>query len=295
MGEINFSFIIPHKNCPDLLQRCVNSIPEKNDIEIVVVDDNSDDGRKPDLQSRKGLEVILLNAKQSKGAGRARNVGMNCSRGKWFLFADADDYFFEDKLARLLNKYSNIEDVDVVYLNALSYIGNSKELSEFQPRINKIFQQKEKLSDNKFEELIRFETWEPWTRMCKREFVIKNNIRFDEIPRQNDLSFGIKVSIFSRKWCIEESKTYCWIEWPKTVSREVINWSSFEDLLNIRYDLNTLYRKFNFKRRECFLYYIYLSFKWMGVGKTFTKTLPYIIKHKINPFSGLFFFIANKY
>lgn len=32
--EFNYSFIIPHKNCPDLLQRCVDSIPERDDVSI---------------------------------------------------------------------------------------------------------------------------------------------------------------------------------------------------------------------------------------------------------------------
>ena len=42
MKEINYSFIIPHKNIPDLLQRCLDSIPRREDIQIIVVDDNSD-------------------------------------------------------------------------------------------------------------------------------------------------------------------------------------------------------------------------------------------------------------
>ena len=41
-NTINFSIIIPTKNIPDLLQRCLESIPQRSDIEIIVVDDNSD-------------------------------------------------------------------------------------------------------------------------------------------------------------------------------------------------------------------------------------------------------------
>ena len=37
-----YSFIIPHKNCPELLWRCIQSIPERADVQIIVVDDNSD-------------------------------------------------------------------------------------------------------------------------------------------------------------------------------------------------------------------------------------------------------------
>ena len=40
---ISYSIIIPHKNTPSLLQRCLDSIPQRSDIEIIIVDDNSDE------------------------------------------------------------------------------------------------------------------------------------------------------------------------------------------------------------------------------------------------------------
>ena len=41
MAETCFSIIIPHKNIPSLLQRCLDSIPKRDDVQIIVVDDNS--------------------------------------------------------------------------------------------------------------------------------------------------------------------------------------------------------------------------------------------------------------
>jgi len=38
-----FSIIIPHKEIPDLLMRCLRSIPVSEDIQVIVVDDNSAD------------------------------------------------------------------------------------------------------------------------------------------------------------------------------------------------------------------------------------------------------------
>ncbi|MBQ5474281.1 MAG: glycosyltransferase, partial [Lachnospiraceae bacterium] len=38
-----FSIIIPHYNIPDLLMRCLKSIPVSEDIQVIVVDDNSTD------------------------------------------------------------------------------------------------------------------------------------------------------------------------------------------------------------------------------------------------------------
>lgn len=60
---INYSIIIPHKNIPNLLQRCLDSIPNREDVQIIVVDDNSDPNivdfdKFPGL-NRSNVEVIL--------------------------------------------------------------------------------------------------------------------------------------------------------------------------------------------------------------------------------------------
>ena len=39
--EFTYSVAIPHYNSPDLLQRMLNSIPERDDIQVIVVDDGS--------------------------------------------------------------------------------------------------------------------------------------------------------------------------------------------------------------------------------------------------------------
>ena len=43
MDKPLFSIIIPHFDIPDLLMRCLKSIPVSEDIQVIVVDDNSPD------------------------------------------------------------------------------------------------------------------------------------------------------------------------------------------------------------------------------------------------------------
>lgn len=98
--EIVYSIIIPHKNIPDLLRRCLDSIPQRPDIQIIVVDDNScsdkvDFAHFPGRE-REGVEIVYT--REGLGAGYARNVGLRHAKGRWLLFADADDYFLPDFL-----------------------------------------------------------------------------------------------------------------------------------------------------------------------------------------------------
>ena len=115
VNQIIYSVIIPHKNTPDLLQRCLDSIPQRNDIEVIVIDDNSDPV-KVDFNHFPGndrKEIIFVFDKAGKGAGRARNIGLERATGKWLLFADADDYFYPYTF-EILDKYKE-SDNDIVY------------------------------------------------------------------------------------------------------------------------------------------------------------------------------------
>ena len=85
--EIKYSIIIPHKNIPQLLQRCLDSIPFRGDVQVIVVDDNSDSSivnfeNFPGIK-RPNIEVYLT--KEGRGAGYARNVGLQHVKGKWIL------------------------------------------------------------------------------------------------------------------------------------------------------------------------------------------------------------------
>ena len=91
------SIIIPHHNTPTLLQRCLDSIPADKGIQVIVVDDNSDptkvDFEKFPGKVRPDVEIFLT--KEGRGAGYARNVGLQHAKGDWLLFADSDDYFVQ--------------------------------------------------------------------------------------------------------------------------------------------------------------------------------------------------------
>ena len=95
-----YSVVIPHKNRFDLLSKLLSSIPRRDDIEILIVDDasNSDVQKKLDklVSNNSYLKLFRNETHRSKGAGWARNVGINQANGKYLIFADSDDMFTID-------------------------------------------------------------------------------------------------------------------------------------------------------------------------------------------------------
>ena len=193
-----YSIIIPHKNTPDLLQRCLDSIPRRNDVQIIIVDDNSDSD-KVDFEHFPGIDderVEVYLTKEGKGAGYARNVGMSHAKGDWLIFADADDYFYSDNLSKLMDM--NIPDeYDVVvwkskyvYLDGTFEWIHEEDIDSSNILICK-FNTVEKLYS-------KFVT--PWSKMVRRKFCDDKSILFEEVEYSNDEIFstliGVNVSYY---------------------------------------------------------------------------------------------------
>lgn len=205
---MNYSIIIPHKNTPELLRRCIKSIPQRDDLEIIIVDDNSskeivDFDNFPGL-NRKNTTVIFN--KEGKGAGNARNIAIPKTKGKYVIFADSDD-FFNDYFIDILNDYCN-KDFDVVYFNANSVDSDTFKPSNRVDHLHEFFSIYEK--DHK-EGLLyfRYMFTEPWCKIVKRNIIIDNNILFGKTIVDEDVFFAINVGYHSNIIYIDYREGYC--------------------------------------------------------------------------------------
>lgn len=212
MKEINYTFIIPHHNCPDLLDRCLSSIPQRDDIQIIVVDDNSDADKRPKECGRSEVEYIYIDKASTKGAGRARNIGMSKAKGKWLLFPDSDDYYNKDFI-KVLDLYKD-EDIDVLYFNFTFIDGESGEIlpkTRIQETIDVYDQSKEN------EETIRYKNNSPWSKMVRCDFVKRIHAYYEESPNGNDILFSLWIGYEAKKIAINGECLYNYIMTPNSL------------------------------------------------------------------------------
>ncbi len=203
---INFTFIIPHYDIPDLLLRCLKSIPERNDSEIIIVDDNS-----PNADSYLDLypllrrpDISFIRTYERKGAGAARNIGLTHSRGKWILFADADDLFVEDINSILDEVLPRSE--DILYFRKKTVFSDNIELiSSRATWLDKIYDSYFKYGD---EMRVRCLHYAPWGKIIKKKLIVDHNILFDEIPYSNDVIFSVKAGLAANRVAINDKVLY---------------------------------------------------------------------------------------
>ena len=202
MKNITYSFIIPHHNTPELLARCIYSIPNRDDVEIIVVDDNSDEDKKA-CSSRLDVRIIFIDKEHTKGAGHARNVGLEAANGKWLLFADADD-FYCDGLLDILDDYKDANE-DVVYFCIRSVDGQSlrpiERIKDINIDINRYDGTQEALNRIKFKNQV-------WNKMYSHSFITDNDITFEEIVCGNDIQFSLLVAYYANAVRIDKRPIY---------------------------------------------------------------------------------------
>ena len=201
---INYSIIIPHYNIPDLLGRCLRSIPERDDVQVIVVDDNSPGNENylstlPELK-RKNVEFYVT--KDGLGAGHARNVGLSHAVGKWLVFSDSDDFFVDD-FSEILDKYVD-DNSDIIYFNIKSCdcydrnkIYDADKLDVYRNTQDDIY--------------LRVCNTEPWGKFIKRDLVVDNNIEFQETKAHNDLLFAVKTGLTAKTVNVIDEPLYWYV------------------------------------------------------------------------------------
>uniref|UniRef100_A0AAU3H1B7 Glycosyltransferase n=1 Tax=Streptomyces sp. NBC_01401 TaxID=2903854 RepID=A0AAU3H1B7_9ACTN len=91
------------------LIRCLDSVEAQTlpagRMEIVAVDDGSTDGTGEYLDefaARTAIDMRVVHQENSGGPSGPRNVGLGLARGRYVFFLDADDYFGDEALERMV-------------------------------------------------------------------------------------------------------------------------------------------------------------------------------------------------
>lgn len=102
--EPDVSFVIAAYNADLTIERAVRSAlaQQRVDVEVVVVDDRSQDFT-VDVVKRLGDDrVRLVQLPENRGPGGARNAGLGASKGRWIAILDADDAVRPERMSRLI-------------------------------------------------------------------------------------------------------------------------------------------------------------------------------------------------
>lgn len=112
--KIKCSIIIPCYNSVEWIIKCLDSIPKRDDIEIICINDGSSDKTLDILEEYKKNEykdLKIITYKKNKGVSYARNKGIDMSSGEYLVMIDSDDYIYPDVFNKIVDSYLNGDDL----------------------------------------------------------------------------------------------------------------------------------------------------------------------------------------
>jgi len=101
---MDLSIIIVTLNNKKILEECIESIKRNTtstSYEIIVVDNNSNDGTRSAIRS-KYPDVILVGNKKNLGFSGANNMGLKIAKGRYSVLLNDDTYIKEDAFGKLV-------------------------------------------------------------------------------------------------------------------------------------------------------------------------------------------------
>ena len=128
------SVVIPTRDREPWLLQALRSVLAQREVslEVVVVDDGSDDGTRSSVAALADPRVRLLANGASLGVAAARNRGVAAATGRWIAFLDDDDLWAPDKL-RLQLSAARDAGLGWVYAGAVSVDASLRIVSRGAP------------------------------------------------------------------------------------------------------------------------------------------------------------------
>ncbi|WP_051200750.1 glycosyltransferase [Butyrivibrio sp. XPD2002] len=196
--KIDISIIVPIYNVEGYLYECLTSLKNQSfftSIEFICINDGSTDNSNNILREYEADDRFVVMDKVNEGYGKTMNRGLNMARGKYIGFLESDDFADSDAYKKL---YDAIEETGADFVK-----GN------FRTLINNTVREESLYRDDLYDKVINpkaypeflYEYTAIWSGLYRRDFLISNNIRFNETPGASyqDTSFLFQVWFHAKK------------------------------------------------------------------------------------------------
>lgn len=216
---MKISIIIPTYNVVNYIVECLSSVAKQTyvgEMECIVVDDcgKDDSVLKAErfISDYKGnIDYRILHREKNGGLSAARNSGLDAATGDYIYFLDSDDYISNDCLEKLYSLIATYPQSDMVQGGIIST--NGRKIFQVSSLNVDVFSANK---DDIYAKLVFGDVpVSSWNKLFRRDFLVRNDIRFYEGIIHEDVDFMYKVArhITSIAFC--DAMTYIYREQRK--------------------------------------------------------------------------------
>lgn len=195
-----------------------------DELEIVLVDDCSDDDSLAECErvasGRPG--TIVVGQPENKGAGAARNAGLDAAHGEYIYFFDVDDLLEPGSLAKLHDRAVR-DDLDVLFFSAeVAY--EYPELEQTDPQNAEYFRRRYAGGPVGGRDMFIWQVdhedfcAQPCVQLTRRSVVEEHAIRFPEGMINEDNIYVIATTLAARRCDAIPDAPYTYVVHPNSVT-----------------------------------------------------------------------------
>jgi glycosyltransferase involved in cell wall biosynthesis len=197
------SIISPIYNAAQYLDRFFETLLGQTfaDFELICVNDGSIDESPDIIEKYRRLDGrIKIIRQENRGAGAARNAGLDAATGEFLSFLDCDDFFEKDMYERMLSA-TLASDADICVCVSDAYISDENEYrAHTRSFVREYIPGKKTFSymdapDHIFN---MFRGW-AWDKLYNADFIRDSGLRFQETRNMNDVFFVYASLIRARR------------------------------------------------------------------------------------------------
>lgn len=183
------SIIIPHRDRTRLLDELLAGFPDRDDLEIIVIDDRSLTPPRLEGRFEKSNLIMLSNTPDTPGAGGARNLGLEHAKGKWVAFCDSDDRVCSKSLERIMTTLDK-ETCEVVFCKPSSFKADDSIGTRHlrAARIHDAIKRGETTG-------VLAEFTPPWSKIISKKLIDQHNLRFSLARVSEDVLFNTRLAV----------------------------------------------------------------------------------------------------
>lgn len=218
------SIVIPAYNDEKYIMRCLESIESQSYKEyevLLVLDGSTDKTKELSLNFVGRVNNLHIIEQENAGSGRARNNGIEHSKGEYVVFVDADDWLEPDALS-ILMEIENDTNADYIVANAI--VVEKKDDAEENKRYvghaeDSFVEGSTEVSKKYFDLDVDASSHSPWGKLFKASIIRENNVRFPDLRRSQDIVFNNTYARYINS--IYVSKQYIYNFWNTIYTSKV--------------------------------------------------------------------------
>jgi len=196
-----FSIIVPVYNTPEkMLRDCLESVLKQvyENFEVIVIDDGSEGTTASIIDEiAEGDSRVRVYHEENAGAGESRNKGIELAAGEYIWFVDSDDFVITDRVLEEIAEVLEESKAEVLSLDYTEFFSEDSKPTEAV--YGKL--ERDKINGKNREEALktllssvrRTFSSSPYNKILKRDFIVRNEIKFAEGVVCEDVYFTAQV------------------------------------------------------------------------------------------------------